>query len=89
MLGVIIKISVYLLGACRGCAKILGCKDYRCIIMPIALLILIISNFVTDSIMGFYEWTSGMWNCYALIFQVIFPIIIWITVEIKKKQLDK
>ncbi|WBW95314.1 GerAB/ArcD/ProY family transporter [Oceanirhabdus sp. W0125-5] len=85
LLGVIIKISVFLLGACRGFGKILEYKDYGVLIIPTAVLILIISHFETINIMSFYEWTAGMWNYYALIFQVIFPIIIWIIAEIKKK----
>lgn len=89
IIGAFVKISVYLLGACRGFAKIFECKDYRFIVIPIALLILSYSYFTTESIMDFYEWTADEWNYYALIFQVILPILIWITAEIKNKKLAK
>lgn len=89
IIGAFIKISIYLLGSSRSFSRIFECKDYRFIVIPTALLILILSHIITDSIMEFYEWTSGMWNYFALIFQVFLPIFIWIIAEIKNKLLTK
>ncbi|WFD10173.1 GerAB/ArcD/ProY family transporter [Tepidibacter hydrothermalis] len=87
-LGAFIKISIYLLGACKGVVKIFGYVDYRFIVMPIALSMLNLSCFIVDNIMEFWEWTDEVWKYYGLFFQVILPIIIWITCEIKKNRVS-
>lgn len=87
LLGGFIKVSIYLLAACKGVAKIFGCKDYRFIVTPIALLVINLAYFEFDSIISFNEWIFNAWVYYAFLFIVIFPIIILIAAEIKKKKL--
>ncbi|QZY56229.1 GerAB/ArcD/ProY family transporter [Crassaminicella profunda] len=82
--GAFVKISIYLLATCKGFTKIFEYTDYRFIVIPVSLLMINLSYFVHDSIMYNMEWTSEIWPYYAIPFQVILPIIIWITAEIKK-----
>lgn len=88
-LGAFIKVSVYLLAASNGVAKIFNISDYRFIVVPSALLILNLSYIVVDNIMEFWEWTKESWKYYAFLFQVFLPVIVWITAEIKHKQMKK
>ena len=47
---------------------------------------LLMANFaylVYDSIMEMFEWAQEIWPYYAFPFQVIFPLIILIAIEIK------
>ncbi|WFD11088.1 GerAB/ArcD/ProY family transporter [Tepidibacter hydrothermalis] len=85
ILGGFIKISILLLCICKGITKVFGYKDYRFIITPISLLVINLSYFQYDSILYYYEFNTDIWPYYHFPFQVIFPIIIWITAEIKKK----
>lgn len=79
-----IKLSICFLGATKGIAKLFNYKDYRFIVTPIALLLLNSSMIIYDSIMELVEWTSEIWPYYAIPFQIIIPIIIFIILKIKK-----
>lgn len=86
ILGGFIKISMLLLCICKGITKLFGYKEYRFIIIPISLLVINLSYFQYDSIPYYYEFNTEIWPYYNFPFQVIFPIVIWITAEIKKRQ---
>ena len=88
ILGGFIKISILLLCACKGVAKLFGCKDYRFIIIPISLLVINLSYFQYESVMYYFEFNRDIWPYYHFPFQVIFPIVIWIIAEIKKDRLS-
>lgn len=86
VLGSFVKISVCFLATIRGIAKIFKFNDYRFLITPIALIILNISHFYTEGIMEFWKYIDEIWSYYALLFEMIFPIIFIIIAEIKKKK---
>lgn len=83
VLGAFIKGSIYLLAASKGITKIFGCSDYRFIVIPISLLMINLSHFLHDSLMDYFYFVLRIWIYYALPFQVLLPIIIWIIAEIK------
>lgn len=87
VIGIFVKVSIYLLASCKGFAKIFGCKDYRFIVTPISLLAINLAYLEFDSIMSFNEWIFDVWIYYAFVFMVILPVIILIVAEIKKKRL--
>lgn len=89
ILGGFVKISIVLLCTCKGVTKLFNYKDYRFIIVPISLLIINLAYFQYDSIQHYFEFATEIWNIYFLPFQVILPIIIWITAEVKKENLQK
>lgn len=82
-----IKISICLLAACKGIAKLFNSKEYRFIVTPISLLMVCLAYLVYDSLMEMTEWAFSIWRYYAFVFQVILPVIIWIGAEIKHKML--
>lgn len=84
--GGFIKVSMCLMGACRGIAKILEYDDYRFIVLPVALLMLNLSHFVYDSSLEMIEWIISSWRYYATLFQLILPIFILLGALIKKKK---
>ncbi|CAH2213456.1 GerAB/ArcD/ProY family transporter [Tepidibacter aestuarii] len=84
ILGGVVKLSIYLLATCKGFAKICKCENYRFLVTPVALFILNQSYSFFDSTMEYLE-IAKIWGYYAFLFQVILPIIIWTTAEIKKK----
>lgn len=89
VLGGFIKISLLLLCTSKGITKIFGCKDYRLIVMPVSLLTINLSYFQYDSIMHYFEFNREIWPYYHLPFQLLLPMILWITAEIKKKRWKK
>lgn len=85
ILGGFVKISIYLLGACKGISKIFNCRDYRFLVMPVSIIMSIISFSLYDSVKEFNEWDLEIWPYYALMFQIIIPVIILIAAEINVK----
>lgn len=84
--GVFVKISVYLLAACKGLASIINIKEYRIFAFPIGLLMINLSLILFDSIIDMRYWIFNIHNLYVFPFQVFFPLIIWIGAEIKIKK---
>ncbi len=84
ILGAFVKVSIYLLATCKGFSYVLNCSDYRVISTPISLIIISIAYISFENIMEFWEWTGGAWNYFALVFQIIIPVIIFIGLLIKK-----
>lgn len=89
LIGGFIKISICTLVCCKGISKLFSFEDYRFLVTPISILIIITAISSYGSIMEMSQWNKEIWNYYALMFQVILPIIILIGAEFKirhKKQ---
>lgn len=86
LLGGFIKMSICLLSVSKGISKLFGYNNYRFIVTPIALLMGTLSLSI-DSIIEVIEFASTVSPYYKFPFQVIVPVVLWITAEIKKRQL--
>lgn len=82
LIGGFIKISICLLAACKGLAKLFGREDYRFIVTPIALLMLYMSILIYDNIFEMFDFIK-IWFYYSFPFQVILPLVILVFAEIK------
>jgi len=84
-----LKLSVYLLAVTRGISKLFGFKDYRFIVTPVAALLMNFSNFNLgqDNIMELFKFIDDIWPYFALPFQILLPLIIFIFAEIKGNRL--
>ena len=89
LIGIYIQANVFLFGACKGMAKLFGCGDYKFIVIPITLLAINLSSYGSSSIMDFFNFAIYTWPFYILPFEAIFPVIIWITAEIRIKMIKK
>lgn len=83
--GAFIKCSICLLVACKGIAKMFNLKDYRSISIQTGLLMVYFSYIVYDNSMEMSYWAFKVYPYYSFPFQVILPIIIWISAEIKAR----
>lgn len=84
--GVFLKSSICLLVACKGIEKLFNLKDYRSIVIQTGLLMIYFSYTIYDNIMVMKYWAFKVYPYYAFPFQVILPIIMWISAEIKIKK---
>jgi spore germination protein KB len=84
-----IKISVALLAATKGFARLFGFEDYAIWVVPIGLLMVNMSYLLYDDITEMFEWAQKIWPYYAFPFQVILPIGIWIALEVKRMLKEK
>ena len=86
----IVKITVCLIAAAKGIANIFNTDNYRYILLPTSLIILAVSATLYSNIVESVNFIN-IYPIYALPFQVLVPLIIWVWAEIKtrrgKKQL--
>jgi spore germination protein KB len=82
------KVTLCLLFASKGAASLFGVKDYRKLVIPVGLLAVGLASIVYKSTMEMFEFVK-VYAYYALPFQVVIPLIIWITAEIKVKKAKK
>lgn len=80
----IIKITLCLYAASLGISRLIKLDDYRVLLLPVALLILNITNILYDNVMQLVSWTAKYYKYYALPFQVFLPVIIFIAAKVKK-----
>lgn len=84
-----VKTSICLLAAARGVDYFFKTGNYRQLVAPIGLLMMITSCFIYQNIMEMTEFAAKVYKYYAFPFQVILPVIIWIGAEIKAKRDNK
>lgn len=85
VVGAFIKVSICLLVACKGITSLFRLDDYRSIVIQVGLLMLYFSFSLYNSIMEMSNWAFQVYFYYAFPFQVIFPIILFVTSEIKER----
>ncbi len=81
----IAKITVCLIAASLGISKLLSIPNYKKIVVPTGLLILALSTIIYTNIIEMMDFIE-IYYIYAFPFEIIIPLIIWITAEIKYKQ---
>jgi len=86
--GGFVKISVCLLAASKGVAKILDIKNYRYVVAPVGFLMMDLANIIYENTMEMFVWVK-IYPYYAIPFQIILPIIILIAAKIKIKVKSK
>lgn len=79
-----IKICVCLFATCLGVSRLFNFNDYTKIAAPIAFLMLNLSLIIYSGAMEMFEWVD-IYPYYAIPFQIILPLLIWIFAEIKNK----
>lgn len=85
LLSGLVKVSVCLYSTSRGAAKLLNLKNYRKIVAPAALIMMTLSCIIYKNAMDMFEWATEIYKFYAIPFQIILPLIILITAEIKTR----
>lgn len=81
-----VKISLCLMAASNGLAKIFKFKSHNILVTPVALTMFTASFKAYESIAETVTWVKEVYSPYAAIFQVILPILTLFGVIISKKQ---
>lgn len=84
-----IKVTVCLLGATKGVARVLGFDDYRILVTPMGLLMVNLAYILYKDIGEMFDWAFKVWPYYAFPFEVILPILIWVFIELKQRAKNK
>lgn len=83
LLGGFVKASICLYAASIGIAKALNIGNYRQIVAPVGLLMMVLSIIIYRNAMEMFEWAEKVYKFYAIPFEIILPLIILIAAEIK------
>ena len=81
----ITKMTLFLSAATMGIARLLKVSDYKRLLLPVGLLVLAVSAVVFNNVFEMYELV-WLYLYFALPFQVLIPLIIWIRAEIKSRK---
>lgn len=83
--GGVIKTSMCILVSSKGIANVFNFKDYNFIIMPITFIMF--STFILNfqNIFQSSRWIIDIYPMYSIPFQVIFPILLYVTMMVKGK----
>ncbi len=84
-----IKISVCLYGAAIGTAHLLGYSNYRKIVAPLGLAMLILSIVIYKNTSEMFEWANKIYKYYAFAFQVFIPVLTYMAIGVRKLFLRK
>jgi spore germination protein KB len=82
------KLAVCLVAAAKGMTKFFGFKDYKVLVMPLGLLIFALCPVSNASIIEVFEFLKP-YQLYAIPFQIIIPLIVWIGAEISVRKKNK
>ncbi|KGN01241.1 spore gernimation protein KB [Clostridium botulinum] len=79
------EINYCLLGVSKGIEKLFSLNDYRDILVPIVILMINFSYIIFGNPMNSIDFSKNYWPIYALVPQLILPIIILIVILIKRR----
>lgn len=77
-----VKISVCVLAASKGTARLVGAPDYRPYVAPIGLVMAAMAEILYVSIMEMFEFID-IYPYYAMPFQLLLPVVLCVTAEIR------
>jgi len=80
------KATAYLFFVSKGVSHLLNMDSYHVISTPVVLLTAAYSLFLFDNAVYVTEWAEKIFPLYALPYQILLPIIIWIAAEIKARK---
>ena len=88
MLAGITKIALCLITASRGIAGLFGIKDWRKLVAPTALLAVMLAQTMYGSVTEAFAFNK-YFPYYAIPFEIVLPIIIWVVSEIRARKSHK
>lgn len=81
-----IKVSLCLYVTCNGVAKVFKLQSYRSVVLQMGLIMVYLSDFIYKDITQMQYFAYHIYKIYALPFQVVIPLLLWITAEIMARR---
>ena len=88
LLVIFFKISVCMFAASIGAARLFNLDTYQKMAVPVSLLMLTLAGLLFENALEMYLWTD-VHKYYAIPFQFIFPLIIYVGAEIRSRATKK
>jgi spore germination protein KB len=77
MVTIFIKTTLYFYAIMISLAQTFRLKDYRPLVFPVGMWIVILSLVIYPSSVYAENWNSNVWIPFVLTFGFVFPIIVW------------
>ncbi len=77
------KVSICMYAATNGIVKTFNLGDYRNMVAPVGLLMVLLTRIIYENAMEMVEWAKYVYPYYAIPFQIILPIVILIVAEVR------
>lgn len=84
--GLLVKISFIHFCSSLTLSQVLSLKDYRPVVMPLAVLISVVSFFVLGGILEMYDFIGSIFPPYAIFHEFIIPLFLLMIAVISKKR---
>ncbi|AIQ56043.1 GerAB/ArcD/ProY family transporter [Paenibacillus borealis] len=81
-----IKVSLCLYVTCNGVSKVFRLKSYRSVVLQMGLIMVYLADFIYKDIMQMQYFAYHIYKVYALPFQVVIPVMLWLTAEILSRR---
>ncbi|MNW56153.1 hypothetical protein D3C74_338570 [compost metagenome] len=66
----------------NGVAKVFKLSSYRSVVLQMGLIMVYLAVFIYKDIMQMESFAYHIYKIYAFPFQVVIPVILWVTAEI-------
>lgn len=80
-----VKISVFYYAIAIGIAQLFQLSDYRPIVLPLGILLVLISIWSASNLQELEYFLSNIFPFYGSIFYTVLPVLLWIVVLLRKK----
>ncbi|MGI6151709.1 MAG: GerAB/ArcD/ProY family transporter [Christensenellales bacterium] len=86
VIGGVAKIAVCILAATKGITHLFGLRGHKPLVLPMGLLTAALCTTLFETVTHLYEFLET-YKLYAIPFQIIIPVSIWILAEIKARKI--
>jgi len=86
VIGGVAKISICLLGAAKGLKSLFNLRAHHPLILPLGLMMSGLCTTLYENVTYQYDFLEP-YQIYAVLFQIIIPVLLWILAEVKAKKL--
>lgn len=80
-----IKTSICLFVACKGIASVFGLDDYGVAAIQTGLIMAYFAFIVYENTVEMVNWALKVYSYYAVPFQILIPLLVWVAAEIKNR----
>ncbi len=85
LIGGTIKMSVCIFAAVTGITELFNLKDYKVLILPVITISIGLSIWLYEDLFQMHNWADKVYPYYAIPFQIVIPIVLFIIIFFKNR----
>ncbi|HEY0827215.1 MAG TPA: endospore germination permease, partial [Bacilli bacterium] len=88
LLTIFFKLAICFYGVALGLAQMLKLKDYRPLLLPLAMILVVLSIIITPNVIHYNFFTARIWPLQDLAFGCLLPLLL-LSVDVIRKRKKK